>query len=95
MREFTTQKDKGYRNERVVELMEHVEGDLMQRELDQFEIIKIISSMPEEVTPEQVTDLMINLLLAYNIQSEWHTVASRINGVLMTLELRDGNHTIH
>jgi hypothetical protein len=51
--------------------------------------------MPEQATPEQVTDLMINLLLAYNIQNEWHTVASRINGVLMTLELRDGNHTIH
>ena len=47
----------------------------MNDELDHEEIIKIISSMPDKASPHDVTSLITNIVLAYNLQREWHMIA--------------------
>lgn len=97
MREFATQKDKGYRYERVDELinLKTDRGSGMNDELDHEEIIKIISSMPDKASPHDVTSLITNIVLAYNLQREWHMIAHMTDKTLKEIMKIHRYNTIH
>ena len=97
MREFATQKDKGYRYERVDELsdLKNDVGSDMDDELGHEEIIKIISSMPDKASPHDVTSLITNIVLAYNLQREWHMIAYMTDETLKEIMKIHRYNTIH
>ena len=59
------------------------------------EILKILSYMPEQASPQEVTALIINIVLAYNLQGEWHMIANMTNETLKDVVNMDGGNTVH
>lgn len=97
MREFATQKDKGYRDEGADELSD-LKNDVvsgMDDVLSFEEILKILSYMPEQASPQEVTALITNIVLAYNLQGEWHMIASVTSEALKDIVNMDGDNTVH
>ena len=70
-------------------------GSGMNDELGHEEIIKIISSMPDKASPHDVTSLITNIVLAYNLQSEWHMIAHMTDETLKEIIKMHGYNTIH
>lgn len=70
-------------------------GSGMNDELDHEEIIKIISSMPDKASPHDVTSLITNIVLAYNLQREWHMIAHMTDKTLKEIMKIHRYNTIH
>jgi len=97
LREFATQKNKGYRNEGADELsdLKNDVGSGMDDVLSFEEILKILSYMPEKASPQEVTALITNIVLAYNLQSEWDIIAHMTGVTLKDVVNMDGGNTVH
>jgi len=97
LREFATQKDKGYRNEGADELIgpKNDVGSSMDDVLSFEEILKILSYMPEQASPQEVTALITNIVLAYNLQSEWDIISHMTGETLKDVFNMDGGNTVH
>ena len=70
-------------------------GTVMDDVLSLEEILKILSHMPERASPQEVTALIINIVLAYNLQGEWHMIANMTNETLKDVVNMDGGNTVH
>ena len=53
------------------------------------------SSMPEKASPQEVTALITNIVLAYNLQSEWDIIAHMTGVTLKDVVNMDGGNTVH
>ena len=97
MREFTPQKDKGYRNEGADELIDP-KDDPYPDVLSEQTIVKVLSAMPERASREDVTAVITNIVLAYELQNEWgwivHASTEAIIGVMEEME-EIGYNIIH
>jgi hypothetical protein len=70
-------------------------GSDMDDKLGHEEILKILSSMPEQASPHEVTALITNIILAYNLQSEWYMIAHMTHDTLNEIANMNGYSTIH
>ena len=70
-------------------------GSDMDDKLGHEEILKILSSMPEQASPHEVTALITNIILAYNLQGEWNMIAHMTNDTLNEIIKMHGYNTIH
>jgi len=59
------------------------------------EILKILSYMPEQASPQEVTALITNIVLAYNLQSEWGMISHITGETLKDVINMDGGNTVH
>ena len=66
-------------------------GDVLSFE----EILKILSYMPEQASPQEVTALITNIVLAYNLQSEWDIISHMTGETLKDVVNMDGGNTVH
>ena len=66
-------------------------GDVLSFE----EILKILSYMPEQASPQEVTALITNIVLAYNLQSEWDIISHMTGETLKDVFNMDGGNTVH
>ena len=70
-------------------------GSGMDDVLSFEEILKILSYMPEQASPQEVTALITNIVLAYKLQGEWYMIADTINETLREIVNMDGDNTVH
>jgi hypothetical protein len=70
-------------------------GSGMDSVLSYEDIIKILSSMPEKASPQDVTALITNIVLAYNLQSEWGMISHMAGETLRDIMEGNGYNTIH
>tara|TARA_R110002124_G_scaffold145458_1_gene310699 strand:+ start:1026 stop:1262 length:237 start_codon:yes stop_codon:yes gene_type:complete len=70
-------------------------GSGMDDVLSFEEILKILSYMPEKASPQEVTALITNIVLAYNLQSEWDIIAHMTGVTLKDVVNMDGGNTVH
>lgn len=78
--------------------MSDLEADMgsgMDSVLSYEDIIKILSSMPEKASPQDVTALITNIVLAYNLQSEWGMISHMAGETLRDIMEGNGYNTIH
>lgn len=67
----------------------------MDNKLDHEEILKILSTMPEQASPNDVTTLITNIVLAYNLQSEWDMISHMTGETLKEIFNMNKYNTIH
>jgi len=70
-------------------------GSSMDDVLSFEEILKILSYMPEQASPQEVTALITNIVLAYNLQSEWDIISHMTGETLKDVFNMDGGNTVH
>ena len=70
-------------------------GSDMDDKLGHEKILKILSSMPEQASPHEVTALITNIILAYNLQGEWYMIAHMTHDTLNEIANMNGYSTIH
>lgn len=78
--------------------MSNLENDVgsdMDDKLGHEKILKILSSMPEQASPHEVTALITNIILAYNLQGEWYMIAHMTHDTLNEIANMNGYSTIH
>ena len=59
------------------------------RELTEDEIAKIISSLPPSACRSQICDIIINMLIAYNMHDDFIPMAALINEIIENLSESD------
>ena len=73
-------------------------GSDMEDTLSYEAIVKVLSSMPEKASPQDVTALITNIVLAYNFQSQWGMIAHMAGETLWSMMEdmgENGCNTIH
>jgi len=75
--------------------LENDVGSDMDDKLGHEKILKILSSMPEQASPHEVTALITNIILAYNLQGEWYMIAHMTHDTLNEIANMNGYSTIH
>lgn len=67
----------------------------MEKELTPEEILELVLKLPQSANPTQVCDLIVNIVIAYNMSDDFALIAAMVNQVLDQVNSDDVRITIH
>ena len=67
----------------------------MEKELTPEEILELVLKLPQSAKPTQVCDLIVNIVIAYNMSDDFPLIAAMVNQVLDQVNSDDVRITIH
>ena len=67
----------------------------MEKELTPEEILELVLKLPQSANPTQVCDLIVNIVIAYNMSDDFPLIAAMVNQVLDQVNSDDVRITIH
>ena len=67
----------------------------MEKELTPEEILELVLKLPQSANPTQVCDLIVNIVIAYNMSDDFALIAAMVNQILDQVNSDDVRITIH
>jgi hypothetical protein len=67
----------------------------LEKELTPEEILELVLKLPQSANPTQVCDLIVNIVIAYNMSDDFALIAAMVNQVLDQVNSDDVRITIH
>lgn len=66
----------------------------MHKELNHEAIVEVMHSLPNHANRDQVTDLIINIVIGYSMMDSWNEMSENVEMILSVLE-RPEYETLH
>jgi hypothetical protein len=67
----------------------------LEKELTPEEILELVLKLPQSANPTQVCDLIVNIVIAYNMNDDFALIAAMVHQMLNEINVNDVKITIH